>query len=78
MSTERRDATMPIFQTCSTWDVRKNNAISVDLPFLNPIWIAGKRLASSASLLSLAAAIASISFPVIFRRAIEHQTLARL
>ena len=47
---------MPIFQTCSTWDVRKNNAISVDLPFLNPIWIAGKRLASSASLLSLAVA----------------------
>ena len=78
MSKERKDTTIPFFQTCSTWDVRKNNAISVDLPFLNPIWIAGKRLASSASLLSLAAAIASISFPVVFRRVIGCQALARL
>ena len=60
MSRESRDATMPSFQTFSTWEVRRKSADSVDLPFLNPIWISGKSLASSATLLSLAAVIADV------------------
>ena len=67
---------MPSFQTFSTWEARRKSTDSVDLPFLNPIWISGKSLASSATLLSLATVIASISLPVVFSRAIECQTLA--
>ena len=64
MSRESRDAAIASFQTFSTWEVRRKSADSVDLLFLNPIWISGKSLASSATLLSLAAVIASISLPV--------------
>ena len=69
---------MPFFQTFSTWEVRRKSADSVDLSFLNSIWISGKSLVSSTTLLSLAAVIASISLPVVFSRAIECQTLAWL
>ena len=78
MSRESRDTTMPSFQTFSTWEVTRKNADSVDLSFLNSIWISGKSLASSTTLLSLAAVIASISLPVMFSRAIEYQALAWL
>ena len=67
---------MPSLQTFSTWEVRRKSADSVDLLFLNAIWISGKSLASSATLLGLAAVIASISLPVVFSRAIKYQTLA--
>ena len=69
---------MPSSQTFSTWEVRRKSADSVDLPFLNCIWIYGKSLAFSAILLSLAAVIASISLPVVFSRAIGCQALAWL
>ena len=78
ISRESRDATMPSFQTFSTREIRRKNTDSVDLPFPNLIWISGKSLASSATLLSLAAVIASISLPVVFSRAIGCQTLAWL
>ena len=69
---------MPFFQTFSTWEVSRKSADSVDLPFLKPIWISGKSLASSATLLSLVAVIASISLPVVFSKAIGRQALAWL
>ena len=76
MSRERRLATISSFQIFSTWEVRRKSADSVDLPFLNSIWISGKRFSFSASSLSLTAAIASISFLIVFRRAIECYTFA--
>ena len=69
---------MPFFQTFSTWEVSRKSADSVDLPFLKSIWISGKSLASSTTLLSLVAVIASIRLPVMFSKAIEHQALAWL
>ena len=69
---------MPSFQTFSTWEVSRKSADSVDLSFLKPIWISGKSLASSATLLSLVAVIASISLPVVFSKAIGRQALAWL
>ena len=76
MSGERRLATIPSFQIFSTWEVKRKSADPVDLLFLNSIWISGKRFSFSASSLSLAGAIASISFPIVFRRAIEHHAFA--
>ena len=69
---------MPSFQTFSTWEVSRKSADSVDLSFLKSVWISGKSLASSATLLSLLAVIASISLPVVFSKAIECQALAWL
>ena len=72
MSRKRRLATIPSFQIFSTWKIRRKSADSVDLSFLKPMWISCKRFSFSASSLSLAAVIASISFPIVFRKAIEH------
>ena len=69
---------MPSFQTFSTWEVSRKSADSVDFSFLKPIWISGKSLASSATLLSLVTVIASISLPVVFSKVIEYQALAWL
>ena len=69
---------MPSFQTFSTWEVSRKSADLVDLSFLKSIWISGKSLASSATLLSLVAVIASISLLVVFSKAIGCQALAWL